>query len=84
MQLDPKVVLDLVQNIDSEDPVDWGMLEVNEQAATELIVLNILDQYSESWCKLAEPDRSYAIVAMVAKLVLENFALNLKLINRET
>jgi hypothetical protein len=84
MQLDPKVVLDLVQNIDSEDPVDWGMLEVNEQAATELVVLNILDQYSESWSKLAEPDRSYAIVAMVAKLVLENFALNLKLINRET
>lgn len=84
MQLDPKIVIDLVNNIDAEDPIDWAMLPVSEQEATELMVLNILDQYQNQWQRLPEPDRSYAVVAMITKLVLENFALNLRLQHNET
>ena len=72
-------LIDLVQHIDSEDPIDWAMLNIDEHTATELIANNILDQYYNTWQNFNEQDRLLIMLATVTKLTLENFVLNLKL-----
>lgn len=77
-------ILDILSEIDSQDPIDWAMLAIDERAASELIINNLIDQYYSTWSNYAEPARTQVIIATIAKLVLENFVLNLKLHQRET
>lgn len=77
-------ILDILSEIDSQDPIDWAMLAIDERAASELIINNLIDQYYSTWSNYGEPARTQVIIATIAKLVLENFVLNLKLHQRET
>lgn len=74
-----KDIVDLVNEIDSEDPIDWGMLNIDETQATELIANGLLDQYNTTWAQMSDHDRSIIMLATITKLVVENFTLNLKL-----
>jgi hypothetical protein len=72
-------ILDLLEQVETEDPIDWGMLAIDERNATEMIVSSLVDQYNREWGKL-EPDvQAHAMLATIAKLVIENFTLNLRL-----
>ena len=73
-------IVELVQEIDSEDPIDWGMLNIDEKSATELIANSLLDQYNSTWASMNEAERTTIMLATMTKLVVENFTLNLKLI----
>ena len=75
-----KDIVELVQEIDSEDPIDWGMLNIDEKSATELIANSLLDQYNSTWASMNEAERTTIMLATMTKLVVENFTLNLKLI----
>ena len=77
-------IVDLAREIEHEDPIDWAMLAVDEAGATELIANNLLDQYRNQWQSLSGDDRSLAMLAVMTHLVVENFALNLKLQRNET
>lgn len=72
-------VLSLLEDIESEDPIDWGMLAIDEKNATELIVSSLVDQYNREWSELKPEVQHLAMLATIAKLVVENFTLNLKL-----
>lgn len=72
-------LVELVEEIDSEDPIDWGSLLVDEKTATYLIANNIIDQYNNVWSQMSEQDRTMIMLATITKLVVENFSLNLKL-----
>ena len=72
-------IIDLVKEIDSEDPIDWGMLTVDEKTAIELIANNILDQYNTIWRHMPESEQTVIMLATITKLIVENFVLNLKL-----
>lgn len=72
-------VLDLVKEIDSEDPIDWGMLNVDENMATEIIATGLLEQYNTTWADMDPNERTVIMLATITKLVVENFTLNLKL-----
>lgn len=72
-------VLSLLEDIESEDPIDWGMLAIDESTATELIVNSLVDQYNREWSQLKPEVQHLAMLATIAKLVVENFTLNLKL-----
>jgi hypothetical protein len=72
-------ILDLVKEIDSEDPIDWGMLNVDENMATEMIATGLLEQYNTTWADMDPDDRTVIMLATITKLVVENFTLNLKL-----
>lgn len=72
-------VLSLLEEVESEDPIDWGMLNVDETSATELIVNSLVDQYNNEWSQLKPEVQHLAMLATIAKLVVENFTLNLKL-----
>jgi hypothetical protein len=71
-------ILDLVEEIDSEDPIDWGMLNIDENTATEMIATSLLEEYNANWSNLDSNERTVIMLATITKLVVENFTLNLK------
>lgn len=79
MKLDVDTVLDLVQEIQVTDPIDYGSLSVDPDSAARLIVLSVIEQFETQWAGLEGIDKDYAMAATVSKLVLENFILNLQL-----
>jgi len=74
-----KDIIELIEEIDSEDPIDWGMLNIDEKMATELLANALLDQYNSTWASMNEAERTTIMLATMTKLVVENFTLNLKL-----
>lgn len=72
-------LVQLVEEIASEDPIDWALLSVDEKTATYLIANNLLDQYNTVWSKMPEYDRNLVMLATITKLVVENFTLNLRI-----
>lgn len=74
-----KDVIDLVNEIDKEDPIDWGMLNIDETQAVELIANGLVDQYNTEWLAMSDDERALTMLACITKLIVENFALNIKL-----
>ena len=72
-------LVSLVNEIDSEDPIDWAMLAVDENSAIILLANSILDQYNTVWNKMDKDQKDLIMLATITKLVAENFTLNLKL-----
>ncbi len=72
-------LVELVREIDSEDPIDWGMLNIDENTATEMLAASIIEQYNQDWQHMSDRDRTLIMMATITKLIVENFTLNLKL-----
>jgi hypothetical protein len=71
-----KIIAMLAQEVEVNDPIDWGMLQVDEKQAYELIASQVLEQFGDTTDRLT-------ILSTITKLVVENFVLNLKLMKRE-
>lgn len=69
-------IIDIAMEIESEDPIDWGYLNIDEKDAYKLIALSALEMYKE-WETIDNKD--LIIVSTITKLMVENFVLNLKL-----
>lgn len=63
----------LAQEVEVTDPIDWGMLAIDEEEAYRMMAISILETF---------PDESITIQAVLTKLTVENFVLNLKLTQR--
>jgi hypothetical protein len=70
------LVSSLAQEIETEDPIDWGMLSISEQDTYQLMTINVLEAFGN---KYNDPNFREIMFATVVKLVVENFTLNLKL-----
>jgi hypothetical protein len=79
MAIDLKTVEELIKEIDLADPIDWGMLKINEEDAIRLIASSVVEHYEKDIKPMTEADREYVFVSSIAKLTLENFVLNIKL-----
>lgn len=66
----------LAQEIEAEDPIDWGMLAISEEETYRLISIDVLEMFND---KYNDSDFRDIMFATVVKLVVENFTLNLKL-----
>jgi hypothetical protein len=69
-------LVSLAMETESEDPIDWGDLNIDEESAYRLITLNVLEMY-ERWEKTEKSE--LIMLATIVKLIVENFTLNLKL-----
>lgn len=67
-------IVELAQDVEVEDPIDWGMLTISEENAYRLIAMNVVNQFD----KYSVHERQI-MIATITKLVVENFVLNLKL-----
>lgn len=68
-------LVELAQEIESEDPIDWGMLSVNESDAYRMIATSVLENYLNT----DADSRDIMMLSTIVKLTVENFVLNLKL-----
>lgn len=73
------ILVDLAQEVDIKDSIDWGMLNVNEQQAFELMANSVVDQIHS----LPEDQREIIMMASLTKLLVENFVLNARLSGAE-
>jgi len=78
MKITVDEILDLMAQVDLESPIDWGLLAIDDQQACRLIALDLVEQYNSSWSLLEPDDQIRSLLAAMAHLVVENFALNLQ------
>ncbi len=60
---------DLAMEVEITDPIDWGNLNIDERTAYQLMATHVLDMDNDS----------ITAQAIIVKLLVENFVLNLKL-----
>ena len=72
-------IVELVREIDLGDGIDWAHLKIDESQAIRLIANNILDHYQNGWQQLSADERTLSMLSTMTYLVVENFALNLRL-----
>lgn len=78
MELNPRAISDLAKEVEITDPIDWGNLAINEQAAYNMMALSVMEMVQ----KLGDEDqqkKELVLMASLTKLLVENFVLNLKL-----
>lgn len=69
-----EVVL-LAKEVEGEDPIDWSSLNISKENAYRLIGANVLEMFNKR-----DDDTFLAMTATITKLTVENFALNLRLL----
>lgn len=69
----------LTKEVENQDPIDWGMLNIGEDEAIRLIAIDVLDMF-HAW--QTKEDSKIVMLVTITKLLLENFVLNLKLQQR--
>lgn len=68
-----RVIAILAQEVEMDDPIDWGMLAVSEEEAYSLMANHVVEKFGD------DPDR-LVLLSTITKLIVENFVLNLKLL----
>ena len=68
-----KVLAQLAQESEIVDPIDWGYLNISEENAYNLMAMHVAELENDP----------IPLKSMVVKLLVENFVLNLRLLNYE-
>lgn len=69
-------LIELVKEVENQDSIDWGMLNIDENEAVKLIAMDVLDMFKGyETCS----ERESIMLVTITKLILENFVLQLKL-----
>lgn len=72
-----KIVM-LAQEVEVGDPIDWGVLNIDEESAYRLMAMSVVEKFDTQ-----DQDERSIMIATIVKLVVENFTLNLKLTGKE-
>ena len=81
MTITPQELELLMQEVEREDPIDFADLPFNEQELRGLIA-NHLCEMADAMESFTPEDRNLALLAVAAKLVLENLVLHVQLLRR--
>lgn len=71
-------LVELAKEGEKEDPIDWGMIPIDEDTAYR----NMAEQVLEMMKSYNPADRQAVALAAITKLLVENFVLNYQLMNR--
>ncbi len=81
MTITPQELELLMQEVEREDPIDFADLPFNEQELRGLIA-NHLCEMADAMENFSEEDKQLSLLAVAAKLVLENLVLNVQLLRQ--
>lgn len=70
-----KMLVDLAQEMEIKDNIDWGLLNIREVDAYELMANSVIDQF----LSVNDQHKDTVMMATIVKLLVENFVLNLRL-----
>ena len=68
-------LVELAKEVETKNEIDWGMLNVDEDTAYRLIAANVLELFNTT--------DQITMLASITNLIVENFVLNLKLLQKE-
>ena len=71
-------IVELAKEIESESPIDFGMLRVDEDAAYNLVANQAIEIYLSN----PKEQRDMILLATTVRLMVENFVLNLEKVKR--
>jgi lipopolysaccharide biosynthesis regulator YciM len=81
MSITPQELELLMQEVEKEDPIDFADLPFDEQDLRALIS-NHLCEMADAMENFSDEDKHLTLLAVAAKLVLENMVLNIQLLRR--
>lgn len=81
MSITPQQLSILMQEVELADPIDFADLPFNDQELRGLIA-NHLCEMADAMEGFTEEDRNLALLAVAAKLVLENLVLHVQLLRQ--
>ena len=67
-------LIELAKEAETVDPIDWSKLNINEDAAYQIIASQIIDEFGEF-----SEEQYLTLLACLVKLTVENFTLHLKI-----
>lgn len=74
----PEVLLELLVEVEKEDPIDFSGLPFHENDLRQLACLNV-SELMNSWPQGQGDAREMVMAATIARLVLENLVLNARI-----
>jgi len=81
MSITPQQLEQLMHEVELEDPIDFADLPFNEQDLRSLIANHLCDM-ADAMENFSEEDKHLTLLAVAAKLVLENLVLHIQLLRR--
>ena len=81
MGITPQELEFLMHEVEQEDPIDFADLPFDEQELRALVA-NHLCEMADAMENFSEEDRRLTLLAVAAKLVLENLVLHVQLLRR--
>jgi hypothetical protein len=81
MSITPEELELLMQEVEKEDPIDFADLPFDEHDLRGLIS-NHLCEMADAMENFSDEDKHLTLLAVAAKLVLENMVLNIQLLRR--
>lgn len=82
MPIKPAELAALMHEVEQEDPIDFADLPFREDELRELVA-NHLCEMAASMENFSTEDKMMTLLAVSAKLVLENLVLNIQLLRRQ-
>lgn len=79
MPIKPEQLAALMQEVEREDPIDFADLPFNEGELRELVASHLCEM-AAAMDKFSTEDRLLTLLAVSAKLVLENLVLHIQLL----
>ena len=68
-------IVTLAKETEVTDPIDWGQLNISEEEAYRMMAAHVLD--------MPDLDNPIIMRSIIVKLLVENFVLNLKLLDKD-
>ncbi|PRC90914.1 hypothetical protein [Solimicrobium silvestre] len=81
MTITSQQLQELMEEVEREDPIDFADLPFNDQDLRSLISNHVCDM-AAALENFSEEDKHLTLLAVAAKLVLENFVLHLRLLTK--
>jgi hypothetical protein len=81
MRITPEVLQELMRGVEQEDPIDFADLPFSDDALRELIADHLCEM-AAAMENFSEADRHLTLLAVAAKLVLENLVLHIQLLRQ--
>ena len=79
MQITPEQLLELMREVEQEDPIDFADLPFRDDDLRRLVASQLCEM-AASMESFSQQDREMTLLAVSAKLVLENMVLHIQLL----
>jgi hypothetical protein len=74
-KITPDELADMAMQAEITDPIDWGMLSIEERQAYTMMAASVIEQVNG----INDDHKLVVAMATMTKLLVENFVLNLKI-----